>query len=177
MLKQLATVPGEHDEGRVEVADELSVQLIRFMRLVSRIGMHLAAQEKDGVESTAYILLAHLVCQGPARTSALAEAVHSDPSTISRQTAVLVRSGLVERRPDPSDGRACVLAATGKGERIFQHNRTQRDRHVATMLVGWSATELGDFVALLEKFNSDFENYRSTLLGHEYSHNEGEITG
>ena len=50
--------------------------------------------------------------EGPHRSNALAEAVHSDPSTVSRQIAALVKVGYVERRPDPADGRACLLAAT-----------------------------------------------------------------
>ena len=53
-----------------------------------------------------HFLLVHLVKGGPQRSGALAEAVHSDPSTISRQVAHLVRLGLVERTADPEDREA-----------------------------------------------------------------------
>ena len=47
-----------------------------------------------------------------AHRRALAAAVHSDPSTVSRQVAALVRAGLIERQADPEDGRASVLVPT-----------------------------------------------------------------
>jgi DNA-binding MarR family transcriptional regulator len=117
------------------------------------------------VESAAYALLAHLIVDGPRRTTALAEAVHSDPSTVSRQTAAMVRLGLIERRPDPMDGRACLLAATEKGEQVFADHRKCKDEHLAAMLADWSAADLRRFAALLDRFNNDFEAYRPQLFG------------
>src|SRR4051794_35740785 len=40
------------------------------------------------------------------RVSALAEVLHSDVSTVSRQVSTLVDLGFVRRGPDPDDGRA-----------------------------------------------------------------------
>lgn len=153
------------DPGRLDRADELGHQLIRFIRLVSRVGSHIAAGQKDGVETAAYALLACLVMEGPQRTTALADAVHSDISTVSRQSATLVRLGLLERRPDPQDGRACLLAATPEGERVFEHNRRQRDAHIAQMLSGWDAADVRKLTGLLGRLNTDFEAYRGALLG------------
>lgn len=169
--------PDDVDPGKLDAADGLGHQMVRFVRLISRIGSHIAAQQKDGIESAAYALLAHLVIDGPCRTTALAEAMHSDPSTVSRQTAALVRNGLVERRPDPDDGRACLLAATEHGNRMFEQNRRRRDAHIAAMLDGWSAAEMEQLTSLLDRFNTNFESYRPHLVGPETStrnHDEGE---
>ena len=52
-----------------------------------------------------------VINDGPICASALAEMVQSDPSTISRQVAALVRDGLLKRRADPIDGRARISRA------------------------------------------------------------------
>lgn len=164
MIPDLAAVPTE-DIGteRLDAADRLGHQMVRLVRLATRLGAQLASQQAEGMEPAAYALLAHLVIDGPQRTTALAEALHSDTSTVSRQTAALVRNGLVARRADPTDGRASLLAATERGERMFEHNRRQRDAHLATMLSDWSETELRQLSRLLDRFNTDFEAYRARL--------------
>lgn len=152
------------DPARLATADRLGYELVRFLRLMSRMGSQVAAHQKDGVESAAYALLAHLVLDGPRRTTALADAVHSDTSTVSRQIGALVKVGFVERRQDPADGRACLLAATDHGRQVFEHNRRRRDAHLAEMVGDWSQAEFDRFVVLLDRFNSDFEGYRERLL-------------
>jgi DNA-binding MarR family transcriptional regulator len=157
-------VPAEAHVGDVGRADAILSEVLRLVRLVERTRAHFATGPADGVEHAAYVLLAHLNCVGPVRASALAEAVHSDPSTISRQISGLVKAGLVERRPDPEDGRACLLAATSEGERVFEAKRRARRRHTAAMLTHWSPADRNQFVTLLDRFNTDFENYRPNIL-------------
>ncbi|HEX2300043.1 MAG TPA: MarR family transcriptional regulator [Pseudonocardiaceae bacterium] len=118
---------------------------------------------RDGVDGAAYVLLAHLVAEGPQRISALAEAVHSDPSTVSRQVAQLVQRGLVERRPDPRDGRAARLTATGAGRQVYDDHRLIRNQHTAAALAGWPAADIQHLVTLLGRLNTDFETYRTRL--------------
>ncbi|MGH3439181.1 MAG: MarR family winged helix-turn-helix transcriptional regulator [Sciscionella sp.] len=153
------------DADKLAAADLLGHQMVRFVRLVSRIGSHLAAREKDGMESAAYALLALLVLEGPRRATALAEAMHSDTSTISRQSAALVRDGLVERTADPVDGRASLLAATEQGERRFAHTRRQRDRRIALMLDGWSQQELHQLIELLGRLITSLEAFPPHFIG------------
>lgn len=142
---------------RLAAAGELGSQCTRFIRLVRKIGAGLALQHHDGIESAAYALLACAVVAGPQRLTSLAEAVHADPSTVSRQTAALVRHGLLERRADPADGRACVLAATPEGVRVFEDNRELRSRMLAKTLEKWSITDLTALTVLLDRLNSDLE--------------------
>ena len=130
---RLPVPPGVDDRWRV--SDRLGHQLIRVMRAVERAKAGKVGP--DGVERAAYVLLARLVLKGPRRSNALAESVHSDPSTVSRQVAGLVRAGLVERRPDPEDGRATLLAATDEGLRVFEANRDRRHREIGAMTAHW----------------------------------------
>ena len=156
--------PADAPSDEAGSADAILREVLRLVRLIERTRAHFASGRTDGVEHAAYVLLAHLNCVGPVRASALAEAVHSDPSTISRQAAGLVKAGLVERRPDPEDGRACLLAATGEGERVFGAMRRARRRHTAAMLAHWSPADRNQLVTLLDRFNTDLESYRPNIL-------------
>ncbi|MFB9906209.1 MarR family winged helix-turn-helix transcriptional regulator [Allokutzneria oryzae] len=145
------------DETDLEVADQLGMALVRLNRVQACIAGH--ASRNGGMDKSSFILLATLVAQGPARSSALADAVHSDPSTISRQVAQLVRDGLVERRADPVDGRATLLAATDAGIELLRVHRRRRNEAIAGMVEGWSAQDRRLFAELLGRFATDYEEY------------------
>jgi DNA-binding MarR family transcriptional regulator len=148
------------DEG--EIADAVGTQLIRLLRLIERGQAQYQTEHPDAVERATYHLLVHLVKDGPRRAGALAEAVHSDPSTISRQVGHLVKLGYVERTADPEDGRATLLAATDEGRRVFEQNRKLRNEAIARMLAHWSEDDRLALCELLGRFTSDFEAFKST---------------
>ena len=141
-------------------ADQLGLQLVRFLRLAHHAKQHVLGRGEQGIERSNYALLATLVHAGPLRANALAEALHSDPSTISRQVSALVGQGLVERESDPDDGRACVLAPTAAGVEVFRANHERRTRLMAALLRDWPAADQRDLVRLLTKLNSEIENYQ-----------------
>jgi DNA-binding MarR family transcriptional regulator len=150
-------VPSDDD---LALADDVSGQLIRLVRLMDRRQAQYLAEHPDAVERATYYLLVHLVKGGPQRASALAESVHSDPSTISRQVAHLVRLGFVERMADPEDGRATLLTATDEGRRVLEENRRMRIERFAEMLSDWSVADRRTFAELLARFTTAFENDR-----------------
>jgi DNA-binding MarR family transcriptional regulator len=154
-ILQERAVPSDDD---LAIADEVSGQLIRLLRLMDRRHAQYQAEHPDAVERATYFLLVHLVKGGPRRAGALAEAVHSDPSTISRQVAQLVRLGFVERTADPEDGRATLLAATDEGKRVFEENRRLRIEGIAEMLADWSVEDRCKFAELLGRYTTAFEN-------------------
>jgi len=134
---------------------------VRLVRLVDRTRADCAAQCRDGLERAAYLHLARLVAEGPQRLSTLAEAVHSDPSTVSRQVAQLVALELVQRHPDPQDGRAARLTVTEAGRKVFDEHRRIRNQHIAAVLADWPGQDVQRLVALLDRLNTDFETYRA----------------
>lgn len=152
-------VPDAGDDVRYEDAGAVVSEIVRFFRLMKRMSARFASQQRDGVEQAAYFLLGVLVTEGPQRTTSLAEAVHSDTSTVSRQVGALVRLGLVERQADPADGRACLLAATPRGEECFDHERQHRTEQIAGVLGQWTSEELRMVSALLGRLNDDFERH------------------
>jgi DNA-binding MarR family transcriptional regulator len=153
---QVDVVVETGQDRSVEVARFVD-QLTRFVRTVKRGMAHFGGPNREGIEAAAYGLLARLVTDGPQRTTALAAAVYADVSTVSRQSAALVRHGLVERRPDPVDGRASILAATPEGERVFQDSRKRHNENMARVLAGWSEQEVRQFATFLTRLNNDVE--------------------
>src|SRR5947209_15917715 len=124
------------DPAELAVADAVGSQLTRLVRLVERVQAQ--SHGPDAIERATYLLLVHLVKDGPQRAGALADAVHSDPSTISRQIGHLVKLGYVERTADPVDRRATLLAATADGRRVFEENRRRRNERFSQILASWS---------------------------------------
>ncbi len=97
------------------------------------------------------------------RASAIAGCLRSDPSTVSRQVATMVRDGLLERQSDPEDGRASILALTAKaGDVLAAHERVRLAQFEA-MLSDWNASDLSRFATLLRRFTNDFEKSVSAL--------------
>lgn len=150
------------ERDRLAAVDELCSELVRFMHLVKRVA-HRVGPGNNGVEFAAYALLGHIVCDGPMRTTALADVVHSDPSTVSRQVAALVRHGLLERKADPVDGRASLLVATTEGLKIFEEARRQRSVLLTRVLADWPCGDLQQLNGLLERLNSDCETSEYVL--------------
>jgi len=101
----------------------------------------------------------------PLRSSALAERIESDPSTVSRQVAALVKDGLLERRADPVDGRASLLVPTAQGEVVLAEHHQLRVRHFSRMLSTWSEADVRSFATLFQRFTDDFENANHPWLG------------
>ncbi|MEN3302317.1 MarR family winged helix-turn-helix transcriptional regulator [Pseudonocardia sp.] len=143
--------PGEED---LALADRVARALIMLIRLVKRVGAHRAEAE---LESAAFPVLAHLAVDGPQRSGEIAAAMCADPSTISRQVAGLVKAGLVERRADPGDGRATLLATTTDGTRILDLERRRRAEQLATALSGWTPEHRTQLAELLSRFVTDLQ--------------------
>ena len=150
-------------------AEALSDQVLRLTRTAGAMksqlaARHTGAEDGHGIEWAAYALLFQLVTDGPKRSSALAEAVCVDPSTVSRQVAELVKAGLVERVPDPADGRASLLVATERGGAVHAMRRERRVATFGRIVADWPADDVATLTDLLARFNDSFVAMRSTLL-------------
>lgn len=113
------------------------------------------------------VLLIKLTKEGPRRAGELAEMTCSDPSTISRQVAALVKAGLVERKADPADGRASILVPTEAGHTRVQEFAAVRARAVEPIVSTWSAQERSVFIDLLSRYTAGLNVQREQMTaGH-----------
>src|SRR3954468_15257323 len=116
---------------------------LRLMRGFNKARARLVAAAEHDVEWSAHLLLKCIPnSEGPARAAELAEFLQSDPSTVSRQVAGLVKEGYLERQADPRDGRASLLVLTGKAEDLLAQHDQIRLEHFARVLDGWSEAEI-----------------------------------
>lgn len=154
--------------ARAHVAD-VADRFLTLMRSFTRVRARLLAAAAHDVEWSAHVVLKSLATAGPIRSSELAERIESDPSTVSRQVAALVKDGLIERRADPADGRACLLVPTAKGEAVLSEHNAIRMQHFTGMLEGWSDADLRTFAALLQRFTDDFDNANHDWLSEQFA--------
>lgn len=138
----------------------LGEQMPRFMRLIH--GLKAQHSAEGGRDRAALVLLFPLARSGPLRQSALAEAVHADPSTVSRHVALLVERGLVRRLADASDGRASRLVLTDAGRAQFDQLRAERGAYLRTVTADWTDDELATFTTLFDRL---LDGIAATLPG------------
>ncbi|MYS84638.1 MarR family winged helix-turn-helix transcriptional regulator [Embleya scabrispora] len=151
-----ATTPcDEPTAGRAP--DELGRELARLMRLSAAAKARSRAESGPVPDGGDRLLLAYLAMEGPRRVTDLAAMTYLDVSTVSRQIASLVQRGLVERRPDPNDGRGTLLAVTDAGAQAFEMYRSRRQAELDRVTRDWSADERQTLVHLLGRFNDDLE--------------------
>ncbi|MCC0056735.1 MAG: MarR family transcriptional regulator [Rhodobiaceae bacterium] len=92
---------------------------------LSRIGAFLRSSqwrqgEELGLTPTQQSLVAALHRLGAARIQALASALGVTHATASDAISALQSKGLIEKRPDPFDGRAILVDLTGQGRLLAQ---------------------------------------------------------
>ena len=100
------------------------------------------------------LLLLPKMAEGTCRVRTLAEAMHADPSTVSRQVSELVDLGLVRREADPNDGRATLLAITPQGTAALEDLRRRRRSVMASVLSDWPDDEIDQLSHLLHAFSA-----------------------
>lgn len=138
---------------RSETVRALEHEVGVLVRRVRRaIGERARAVHPD-LQPMAYLILAHVAESGPLRSSALAETFGVDKGAVSRQVQHLVDLDLLDRTPDPDDGRATLLSASPDADRRLKEVRRQRRRRLDERLGEWSDAELGGFVDALARYN------------------------
>lgn len=135
------------DPGELAAALRLSIGLLlRRMRQIP------TADELTLSESAA---LARLDRGGPASSAELARAEQISPQSMGATLGALQDRGLVDRAPDPEDGRRMILSITESGLAVLRDRRNRRSAELARALsAGFTATELrqlGAAAPLLER--------------------------
>src|SRR5262245_12317882 len=90
------------------------------------------------LDRSAYVLLTRLQAQGPMSIPELQDAFGLDASTLNRQTAAMLRSGVVERIPDPDGGIARKFRVTAAGTERLDADREDTLAALRKVVDGWS---------------------------------------
>jgi DNA-binding MarR family transcriptional regulator len=138
---------------RYESLRHLESEVGVLIRRVKRVIGERSRAVHEELQPASYLMLSWLADEGPVRASSMVEKFHIDKGAVSRQLQHLVDLGLVERTPDPDDGRAMLVAASDDAVRRLADVAEHRRKWLDERLGDWDAGELAHFAELLERYN------------------------
>lgn len=145
---------------RAETLRALEHEVGVMVRRVRRVIHERARAVHPDLQPAAYLMLSYLVEAGPVRSSEVSEVFGVGKGPISRQVQHLVDLGLVERSPDPADGRATLLSASADALTRTREVVRRRRRSLDEQLGDWSDEDLSGFVAALARYNRSLDGPR-----------------
>jgi DNA-binding MarR family transcriptional regulator len=139
------------DDSAIRAARDLRVVFGRLRRRLREV----ATDDELTPPQTAALL--RLAKDGPASTSQLAGAERVRPQSMAATLAGLDRHGLIERHPDPDDGRRQLISLTAQWRRRADVDRKVRDEWlVRAMAERFTAAErvvINEALALLTRLD------------------------
>ncbi len=143
------------DPVHPETAQAISRTFVRIMKIMAAMKQY-APRQHAAVDPSHYPLL-FCVSDEARRVSAVAESIHSDVSTVSRQVTHLVQHGLLEKIGDPVDGRAQLLSLSPSGREVIEALVQRRGLWFEELLSSWTDEEARAFEHYLSRFGDDVE--------------------
>ena len=150
-------------EQAEQVYEQLQYQTALFARRAERVRMGGVGDQQNSLDRAAYLLLNRLEREGPVGVKALALAMGIDSSTVTRQVSPLVDGGLVDRVPNPKDGRAVLLALSVLGRQRLHQVRVSRQALMRELLADWPAEDREQFATLLTRFNQSMRAFNPSI--------------
>ncbi|OBA75376.1 MarR family transcriptional regulator [Mycobacterium sp. 1554424.7] len=112
-------------DSSVAAARDLRVLFSRLRRRLRSLGVD------DDLTPSQTAVLTRLWKEGASSASALAGAEGVRPQSMATIVAALEQRGLIERSPDPEDGRRQVVSLTARGRRRAESDRRLREEWLA----------------------------------------------
>jgi DNA-binding MarR family transcriptional regulator len=101
-----------------------------------------AMAEAGDLTPTSTAALATVERHGPLTPSELAEIERVKRPTVTRTLGCLTRAGLVERTPDPADGRSALVAVNAAGRERLRRLRGRKNAFLARRMRDLPAEDL-----------------------------------
>jgi DNA-binding MarR family transcriptional regulator len=117
-----------------------------IVRMARRLRQE-AAAEAMGLTPTSMSALATIERHGPLTPSELARIERVKRPTVTRTLGCLDREGLIERTPDPADGRSALISVNAAGRERLRRLRRRKNAYLARRMREMSAED----VATLER--------------------------
>ena len=132
------------DQHIQRIADALRDSIGLFVRRLRqvRVDGELSLPERSA--------LSRLDRGGPATSAALARLEQISPQSMGATLGSLESQGLIERRPDPLDGRRVVLSINAAGSKVLRDRRHHRTEQLTQALsTGFTAAEIQQLAAVV----------------------------
>ncbi|HET9186024.1 MAG TPA: MarR family transcriptional regulator [Solirubrobacterales bacterium] len=121
-----------------DAAAKLRLAIVRTSRRLRQE----AAAETTGLTPTSVAALATIERHGPLTPSELAEIERVKRPTVTRTLGCLEREGLIERAPDPADGRSALVSVNGTGRERLRRLRGRKNAYLARRMRDLGADEV-----------------------------------
>jgi DNA-binding MarR family transcriptional regulator len=131
-------MPPQADIPLTDSAAKLRMAIVRTARRLRQE----AASETSGLTPTSVAALATIERHGPLTPSEIAEIEKVKRPTITRTLGCLEREGLIDRAPDPSDGRSALVSLNAAGRDRLKRLRGRKNAYLARRMRGLSAEEV-----------------------------------
>jgi DNA-binding MarR family transcriptional regulator len=146
------TTDTESEERLAEIAAQLRMAVVRTSRRLRQE----AAVETTGLTPTSIAALATIERHGPLTPSEVAEIERVKRPSMTRTLGCLEREGLIERMPDPDDGRSFLVSVNGAGRERLRRLRRRKNAYLARRIRELPAAD----VATLERAAAILERMR-----------------
>jgi DNA-binding MarR family transcriptional regulator len=129
-------------------AEEVAAALYLSVGLFKRRLRQVPAEGEPSLPGSS--VLRRLERGGPATVTALARAEQISVQSMGATLHTLEARGLIERHPDPADGRRSVMSVTEAGLTALRDKRNARIAQLARALAaGFTPAELGQLMAVV----------------------------
>ena len=135
--------------------DSLEVLELEIAMMVRALRTRTFENDKrQELKRASYLILLLISKNGPMGVKSIAEKLHLDISTVSRQAAGLMEDELLEKKQSETDRRSYLYDINDKGHDVILHIRQGRKQRFAKIIDEWEDKEIEDFAHLLHKFNN-----------------------
>lgn len=110
--------------------------------------------ESQELNRASYLILLLISRNGPMGVKSIAEKLHLDISTVSRQAGGLLTEELLEKKQSRTDRRSYIYDINDKGWDVIAHTRKNRKQRFSKMIDKWEDEDIDEFARLLQKFNN-----------------------
>lgn len=136
-------------DDRAAALRELESEFGELFSRVRRLYLAGAQRLSPGLSPGAFKLFSVIARRGEVTASDLVERTLSDKSQVSRIVRELEDHGLVQRTPDPRDGRSSLLSPTADGLARLLVVREHADERLIGSLEQWDIADIRQLTSLL----------------------------
>jgi DNA-binding MarR family transcriptional regulator len=126
------------DTSLTDTAAQLRLGIVRTARRLRQE----AAAEATGLTPTSTAALATIERHGPLTPSELAKLERVRRPTVTRTLGCLDREGLIERTPDPADGRSALVSVNTAGRERLRRLRRRKNAYLARRMRDMPAADV-----------------------------------
>ena len=141
--------PRTADAARTNAVRALEAEFGELVTRFRRMVTDNANRVSPGMLPGAYKVFTTIARRGAVTQTALAEQLQLDKGQLSRTVRDLETLGLVERHPDPNDGRSSLLSASAEGLKRLEAARGPHENVLYDSLAAWEVDDIRNLTRLL----------------------------